>query len=82
MSNLRSGLTGSVVEPIFGEVTLYVWFYVPFGVLVRFAFGARGLTLAAALCLILANPLVATFSYYNGSFDARPWYEAISGSSS
>lgn len=79
VSNLRSGFAGSSVDPLFGETTIWVWFYVPFGVLVRFAFGARGWTLAAAIGLILANPLVSLFSYYNGSFDARPWYEAISG---
>lgn len=78
VSNIRSGLTGSTVEPIFGEATIWAWFYLPIVLLVRFAFGARGWALGAAVGLILANPLVALFSYYHGPFDARPWYEAIS----
>lgn len=78
VSNLRSGFAGSSVEPLLGETTIWAWFYAPFAVLVRFAFSSRGWTFAAAVGLVLANPLVSMFSYYNGSFDARPWYEAIS----
>jgi hypothetical protein len=29
--------------------------------------------------LILASPLVAFFTYAIGPFDARPWWEAVSG---
>ena len=47
--------------------------------LVRFAVAARGWTLAAAVWLVLATPLVAAFSYAVGPYDAQPWWEAISG---
>ena len=30
------------------------------------------------MLLVLAMPMVAYFSYAIGSFDARPWWEAIS----
>jgi hypothetical protein len=79
VATLRSGLSGSVVDPISGDLALYVWLLVPPVLLVRFAIAARGWTLAAAACLVLAAPLVAAFSYAIGSFDARPWWEAISG---
>lgn len=80
VATLRSGLTGTIVEPIFGDTMIGLWYFVPFGVLVAFAlFCARSSTLVAAvLCLILATPIVAVLSYYHGPFDARPWYEAIS----
>lgn len=79
VATLRSGLTATIVEPIFGDTVIGLWVYVPFVVLVAFAFfGARSWTLlASVICLILATPIVALFSYYHGPFDARPWYEAI-----
>jgi hypothetical protein len=79
IATLGSGLAGSVVSPIAGGLTLYVWLFVPPVLLVRFAFAARGWTLAAALALVLATPLVAAFSYAVGPYDAQPWWEAISG---
>lgn len=44
-----------------------------------FAATARGWSLAAAVSLILASPLVAAFSYAVGPYDTQPWWEAISG---
>ena len=79
VATLRSGLTGSVVHPISYDLALYAWAFVPPVLLVRFAFAARGWTLVAAIWLLLATPLVAAFSYAVGSYDARPWWEAISG---
>ena len=34
---------------------------------------------AAAVVLVLSMPIVAYFSYAIGSYDSRPWWEAISG---
>jgi len=79
VATLRSELTGSLVDPISGDLALYVWLFVPLGVLIRLAVDARGWTLAAAIFLILADPLVSGFTYAIGSYDTRPWYEAISG---
>ncbi|WP_456787296.1 hypothetical protein [Cellulomonas sp. P5_C5] len=76
---VRSGLTGSVVEPVGADVTVFVWALVPPVLLVRFAVASRGWPLGAAVALILATPLVATFSYAIGPFDAQPWWEAVSG---
>ena len=56
-----------------------VWLLVPPVLLVRFAWSARGWARAATVWLVLATPLVATLSYAVGSYDARPWWEAISG---
>ena len=79
VATLRSGLTGGVVHPISDDLALYAWAFVPPVLLVRFAFAARGWTLVAAIWLLLATPLVAAFSYAVGPYDARPWWEAISG---
>lgn len=79
LATLRSGLAGNVVSPIGGALSLWVWAFAPFALLVRFAVAARGWAVAAAVALILASPLVAGFSYAVGSYDTRPWYEAISG---
>lgn len=78
-ATIRSGLAGSPVEPIGSNLAVDVWALVPPALLVRFAVAARGWTLAAALLLTAASPLVAGFTYAIGSYDARPWYEAISG---
>ena len=61
------------------DLAVYVWVFAPPALLVRFAIAARGWPLAAAVSLILATPLVAAFSYAIGPYDARPWWEAISG---
>ena len=79
VATLRSGLAGSVVDPVADDLTLYVWLLVTPVLLVRFAVAARGWALAAAVWLVLATPLVAAFSYAVGPYDARPWWEAISG---
>ncbi|HQR27801.1 MAG TPA: hypothetical protein PLP61_12255 [Nocardioides sp.] len=79
VATLRSGLTGSVVEPISPELAGLVAALVPPALLVRFAVVSRGWTLAAAVWLVLATPLVAAFTYAVGPYDAQPWWEAISG---
>jgi hypothetical protein len=79
LAALRSGIAGSVVSPIGGNLSLVVWTFGPLILLVRFAVAARGWALAAAVSLVLASPLVAASSYAVGSYDSRPWYEAISG---
>lgn len=75
---LRSGLAGSVVQPFGGEVAGLVWALVTPVLLVRFAMAARGWTLAGAVSLVLSTPLVAVL-YAIGPYDARPWWEAVSG---
>ena len=79
-ATLRAGLAGSVVHPIaYGPGRCTCGSFAPPALLVRFAIAARGWPLAAAVSLILATPLVAAFSYAIGPYDARPWWEAISG---
>lgn len=77
-ATLRSGLTGTLVEPLFVDVILLVWVFVPLGLLIGFATASRGWTLATAGALVAASPLVAGFTYAIGAYDSRPWYEAIS----
>jgi hypothetical protein len=76
VATLRSGI---VVSPVGGDLSLLVWFFVPPALVARFAFAARGWAVAAALWLFFASPLAAAFSYAVGPYDARPWYEGISG---
>ena len=76
---IRSGLTGSVVTLPPSDLAVYGWALIPPFLLVRWAVEARGWAIAAAASLVLATPLVAAFSYAIGSYDARPWWEAISG---
>lgn len=79
VATLCSGLAGSLVSSKFYGVALFGWLLLPLVLLVRFAVAARGWPLAAAIWLVLANPFVAGLSYSMGSYDARPWWEAISG---
>lgn len=79
VATLRSGLAGSVVQPVPFDLVLCAWLLLPLGLLVWFAVATHGWSLAATVCLILATPSVAAFSYAVGSYDARPWWEAISG---
>jgi hypothetical protein len=79
IATLRSGLTGSVVQPTPSDLAGLVWVLVPPALLVRFAIDSRGWTLASAAWLVLATPFVAMFSYAVGPYDARPWYEGIWG---
>ena len=52
-------LSGVVVAPVLGGVTMQVWFFLPPAVLVVLAVGARGWARASAILLVLASPLVA-----------------------
>lgn len=79
LAALRSGLTGEVVDPVGGGIAGAAWLLLPPAVTVRLAIGARGRRVAAAVLLVLAAPLVAAFSYAVGPYDARPWWEAVSG---
>jgi hypothetical protein len=80
VATLRSGQAGSVVDPFARDVALLLWALVPPVLLVVWAVAARGwAATAAAVLLFLASPLVAAFSYAVGSYDSRPWWEAISG---
>ena len=80
VATLRSGLTGSVVDPIGGSVATILWVLLPPVLLITWVFAARGWAAGtAAAWLFLASPLVAAFSYAVGSYDTRPWWEAISG---
>lgn len=79
VATLRAGLAGTVVHPILPDLTLLMWGLVTPALLVRFAIDSRGWPLAAAVSTVLSTPLVATFSYAVGPYDARPWWEAISG---
>ena len=80
LAALRSGLHGAVVTPVAPDVTIRLWVLVP-----PLLFGYLGLrsrgwpSVAAAMLLILASPLVAAFTYAIGPWDAQPWWEAISG---
>lgn len=78
-ATLRSGVTGSLVHPPFSDLTLIVWLLVTPVLVVRLVLAAQGWAMAAGVWLVLATPLVAAFSYAVGSYDARPWWEAISG---
>jgi hypothetical protein len=78
VATVRSGLAGTVVRPLSGDLALSVWLLAPPVLLVRFAVAVRGWPLAAAVWLVLATPLVAAFSYAVGPHDAQPWWEAIS----
>jgi hypothetical protein len=80
LTTLRSGLEGTVVSPVAPDVTIVLWVLISpllFGCLAVLSRGwASG---AAAVLLILASPLVASFTYAIGPWDAQPWWEAISG---
>lgn len=78
-ATLRSGLSGEDVDPLLGNAAFLLWFWVPTPVLAWAAVRSRGWARASAVFLILASPLVMTFSYAIGPYDANPWYEAYSG---
>lgn len=78
-ATLRSGYSELAVAPSGHDLALYAWLILPLAVLIRLVFSARGWARATAVGLALASPLVAWFSYALGPFDARPWWEAISG---
>ena len=79
LATLRSGLSGDVVAPPLGNWTVAVWLIVPPILVGRWAVDAHGWARAAAVVLALSMPIVAYFSYAIGSYDSRPWWEAISG---
>ncbi len=78
-ATLLTGLAGSVVHPTSYELVLYAFLFLPPGLLIRWGVDARGWPLAATVWLVLATPFAASLSYAVGSYDARPWWEAISG---
>jgi hypothetical protein len=78
LAALRSGLSGDVVRPVTSDVTMVLWVLVPPFLFGRLAVLSRGWARAAAVLLVLASPLVASFTYAIGPFDAQPWWEAIS----
>ena len=79
LATLRSGLSGEVVSPPLGNWSVAVWLIVPPILVGRWAWDAFGWARAAAVVLALSMPIVAYFSYAMGSYDSRPWWEAISG---
>jgi hypothetical protein len=80
LAALRSGLEGAVVSPVAPDVTISLWVLVPPFLFAYVASLSRGwASVAAAVLLILASPLVAFFTYVIGPWDAQPWWEAISG---
>ena len=79
LAALRSGLSGDVVRPVASDVTMVLWALVPPFLFGRLAVLSRGWARAAAVLLVLASPLVASFTYAVGPLDAQPWWEAISG---
>ena len=76
---LRSGLADTVVHPVLGDLTIWLWILALPTFFLWLAFSSPGFASAAAVLLVLASPLIAAFSYAIGSFDANPWYEAVSG---
>jgi len=78
LTTLRSGLVGRPVDPPAGVVPGLLWLFLPPVVLVSLAVSARGWGLVAAVSLFLATPIVCSFTYAIGSYDANPWWEAIS----
>jgi hypothetical protein len=78
LATVRSGLRGTVVGPVAGDVSLWVWALAPALLYGCLALQARGWARGAAVLLILASPPIAFF-YALGPFDAQQWWEAISG---
>lgn len=76
---LRSGLAATVVPPLAGDLAVMFWIVALPVFFCWLAFLSRGWAIAAAVLLVLGSPLVAAFTYAIGSFDANPWYEAMSG---
>lgn len=76
---LRSGLAGTVVHPLSGDLAVLHWILALPVFFSWLAFLSRGWAVAAPVFLVLGSPLVAAFTYAIGSFDANPWYEAMSG---
>ncbi|MPQ97437.1 hypothetical protein GB931_05745 [Modestobacter sp. I12A-02628] len=80
LATLRSGLDGAVVGPLVPGVGSWLWLLAPPVLFGHLAVSAGGrATRAAAVLLLLATPLVAFSTYAIGPWDARPWWEAVSG---
>jgi hypothetical protein len=80
LATLRSGLEGAVVSPVGSTTTIWLWILGPPLLFACVAVFSRGwASVAAAVLLILASPLVAFFTYAVGPWDAQPWWEAVSG---
>jgi peptidoglycan/LPS O-acetylase OafA/YrhL len=80
LAALRSGLDGAVVSPVAPDITLLLWFVAPPVLFAHLAVLSRGwASRAAAVLLVLASPLIASFTYAIGPWDAQPWWEAVSG---
>lgn len=75
-ATVRSGLDGDVVRPLTDDLALSLWLLAPLGVLVWAGVGARGWGIAGVGLLCAGSPLVASFSYAIGPYDAAPWWEA------
>lgn len=79
LATLRSGISGVVVRPLSGDLGVTGFLLALPVLLVVLAVQSRGWARAAAVLLFLATPVVAAFSYAVGSYDANPWWEAVSG---
>lgn len=72
-------ISGAVVAPVAGDISLILWLLLPPVILLRFAVAGRGCSLASAIALILVTPIVSGFPYAVGAYDARPSWEAVAG---
>jgi hypothetical protein len=85
VATLRSGLDGVVVGPVTDDLALSLWLLAPLALLIRLGMvawtsgRARVRTTVALVALLLGSPLVASFSYAIGPYDAAPWWEAVMG---
>lgn len=81
----RSGRDGVAVSPVTQDLALSLWLLAPFGLLAWLTAAAwrderaRARATTAMGLLLLGSPLVASFSYAIGPFDANPWWEATMG---
>lgn len=78
LATLRSGLAGQVVDLLSGPLAAASFVLLPV-LLMVLAVTSRRWSMAAALLLFVATPLVAAFSYAIGPYDTQPWWEAVSG---
>ncbi|MFN8192053.1 MAG: hypothetical protein U0R78_16840 [Nocardioidaceae bacterium] len=79
VATLRSAAAGVAVDPVAGDTARVAWVLLPPALLIGLAVATRGWARAGVVSLVLASPLVAGFTYAVGSYDARPWWEAVSG---
>jgi len=79
VATLRSGTAGEVVPPLLGTPSTVGWLLLTPVLLVVLAFRVRGAARVAVVALVLSTPLVGGLTYGIGPYDARPWYEGMSG---